>query len=84
MAAGGWDSGVWVSEDGGETWIDRGVGLPSPNVTAVTFDPNVPDRLWVSTFEEGTYYSDDNGKIWVDGNLYGAYVLDLDSIPFTQ
>jgi hypothetical protein len=44
----------------------------------------VPDRLWVSTFEEGTYYSDDNGKIWVDGNLYGAYVLDLDSIPFTQ
>ena len=81
MAVGGWDAGVWMSDDSGKTWADRSAGLPSMNVTAMSFDPKRADRLWASTFEEGTFYTDDFGKTWKDGNLYGAYVLDLGIIP---
>ena len=84
MAAGGWDAGVWISDDGGKTWRDRSAGLPSKNVTAMAYDPIRTDRLWVSTFEEGTYFSDELGATWKDGNLYGAYVLDMDVIPVTD
>jgi hypothetical protein len=81
MAAGGWVAGVWMSDDRGKTWKDRSAGLPSKNVTAMTYDPVHTDRIWVSTFEEGTVFSDDNGETWKDGNLDGAYVLDMDVIP---
>ena len=84
MAAGGWDAGVWMSDDTGKTWVDRSAGLPSKNVTAMAYDPTRKDRLWVSTFEEGTYFSDDSGATWKDGNLYGAYVLDMDVIPVSD
>ncbi len=83
LAAGGWNTGVSISRDGGRTWSSHLEGLPSPNVTAMIFDRNVPQRLWVSTFEEGTVYSDDFGRSWQDGNLYGAYVLDLGFLPGT-
>ena len=84
MAAGGWSQGLWVSNDGGDSWEDRSSGLTSQNVTAVVFDENHPDRLWVSTFEEGTYYTDDDGNTWIDGDLYGAYVFDLDFVTSAE
>ena len=84
MAAGGWDAGVWMSDDTGKTWVDRSAGLPSKNVTAMAYDPTRQNRLWISTFEEGTYFSDDSGATWKDGNLYGAYVLDMDVIPVSD
>ena len=84
MAAGGWSQGLWVSNDGGDSWEDRSSGLTSQNVTAVVFDENHPDRLWVSTFEEGTYYTDDDGNTWIDGDLYGAYVFDLDFVASAE
>jgi len=80
LAAGGWDTGVWMSTTRGGTWF-RASDLPSPNITSMIFDENVPGRLWVSTFEEGTFYTDDQGRTWNGPNLYGAYVFDLVFLP---
>lgn len=78
LVAGGWDMGVWVSHDGGASWTSRGAGLPVDDVTAVAVEPAPKaSRLWVSTFEAGTFYSDDFGRSWVDAELPGAYVFDL-------
>lgn len=84
LAAGGWETGVWVSRDGGASWSRAAKDLPYSNITAMTFDENVPGRLWASTFEEGTYYSDDFGANWQNGNLDGAYVLDLGFVPMER
>ncbi|MEX0324890.1 MAG: WD40/YVTN/BNR-like repeat-containing protein [Puniceicoccaceae bacterium] len=83
LAAGGWDTGVHVSIDGGTTW-QQAADLVSPHVTVVCFDANVPGRLWASTFEEGTYFSDDMGRTWTSADLDGAYVFDIGFLPVRQ
>ena len=77
MAVGGWGVGVRVSVDGGKTWSDRSTGLPTKNVFVLAFDPDVPNRLWVSTFEKGFYRSDDLGKTWKESGLMGSYGFDF-------
>ncbi|MEX0330479.1 MAG: WD40/YVTN/BNR-like repeat-containing protein [Puniceicoccaceae bacterium] len=83
LAAGGWDTGIHLSSDGGITW-QKATDLVSPNVTAVCFDANVPGRLWASTFEEGTYFTDDMGKNWKSADLDGAYVFDIGFLPIRR
>ncbi len=93
MAAGGWTTGIWISTDGGAHWMNRSEGLPSMNVTKTAFDQTIPGRLWVSTFEEGTFYSDDLGETWrgdeiikpgAAGSILGAFVVDLGFVPTTK
>jgi ligand-binding sensor domain-containing protein len=77
MAAGGWGTGVWLSSDTGKTWEAVGGNLPSPNLTAMLFDFHTAGRLWVSTFEKGTFFTDNSGAEWSDPELVGAYIFDL-------
>jgi photosystem II stability/assembly factor-like uncharacterized protein len=48
------DAGLWLSRDDGATWqpITR---LPFSNAQRVTFDPQNPDRIYVTTF---------GGSVW--------------------
>ena len=57
------------------------------------FDQVVEDRLWGSTFEEGTFYSDDLGQTWhtdkilkpgAAGSILGAYVIDLGFVQVSK
>ena len=73
MATGGWETGVRVSTDGGDTWTDRSAGLPNRRIFVLAFDPQQTGRLWASTFEAGAFFSDDGGHTWHDGGLHGAY-----------
>lgn len=81
LAAGGWDTGIYTSNDSGVTWSKASGTLTSPNITSVVYDQNVDHRLWASTFEEGTFYSDDGGANWTNANIDGAYVFDLGFLP---
>ena len=84
MATGGWDTGVRVSTDGGQTWIDRSAGLPNRRIFVLAFDPDQRGRLWASTFEQGTFSSDDHGVTWHDAGLLGAYGADFVFGPGAQ
>jgi len=67
--------GVFVSEDGGKTWIPRNQGLPHTNVNDLAVHPTDPDTLWVALgncrpegatqfLPGGIYKSTDGGLSW--------------------
>jgi photosystem II stability/assembly factor-like uncharacterized protein len=54
--------GVYVSNDGGETW--RQVFRESQHVYDVTIDPRQPDTLYACGFDAAAYRSTDAGRHW--------------------
>lgn len=72
MSSGGFDSGLWKSTDGGETWSDitSTLGLePAGPIgkIGVTVSGANSDRVWVIVehdAEGGVYRSDDAGRSW--------------------
>ena len=72
MSSGGPDSGIWKSNDGGDTWVDitRNTGLPQDGLLGkigVTASPAKPGRVWAlieSSVRPGLYRSDDYGETW--------------------
>src|SRR5579863_6067131 len=61
---------LYISRDGGLSWSDAGGPLPFPGwvVSALAFDPNKSDRLWVGL--RGVWgggqvaFSDNQGRSW--------------------
>jgi len=70
MSSGGPGSGLWKSNDGGDTWVEltKNDGLPKGLVgkIGITASPARPDRLWASVEADdgGLFRSDDAGKTW--------------------
>jgi Secretion system C-terminal sorting domain len=64
------DVGVFISTDGGHTWVDRSAGLPGNNITSLTCDPANPDYVVVtlSGLAPGTkvYASSNLGQTWTN------------------
>jgi photosystem II stability/assembly factor-like uncharacterized protein len=62
---------VYLSRNGGGTWVDAGSALPFPGwvVGALRFDPNRPERVWAALWgvwgSGHVAFSDDLGKSWV-------------------
>ena len=71
LVAGGPESGVWKSTDGGETWRDITRGLPSGDLgrIALAVSPIDPDVLYANPAatedRSGFYRSPDRGETWV-------------------
>ena len=71
LVAGGPESGVWKSTDGGETWRDITRGLPSGDLGRIALavspiDPDVVYALAAATEDRsGFYRSPDKGETWV-------------------
>ncbi len=68
-------SGVYRSDDRGESWIDVSAGLPSDFGFALAVDPGDPDRCWVVPEESShmrcvcdgrlrVYETGDGGQTW--------------------
>ncbi|MFT7033207.1 MAG: photosystem II stability/assembly factor-like uncharacterized protein [Cyclobacteriaceae bacterium] len=56
------DGGIFMSEDGGDTWSS--IFDKDEYVYDVTVDEHHPGRLYCNTFSRGAYRSDDYGKSW--------------------
>ena len=71
LIAGGPESGVWKSTDGGETWLDITSGLPAGDLgrIALAVSPIDPDVLYANAAatedRSGFYRSPDRGETWV-------------------
>ncbi|MDA1103227.1 MAG: glycosyl hydrolase [Gemmatimonadetes bacterium] len=76
MSSGGFDSGLWKSTDGGDTWSDitstLGLDPAGPiGKMGVTVSGANSDRVWVIVEHEpqgGVYRSDDGGATWEQVN----------------
>ena len=71
LIAGGPESGVWKSTDGGETWRDITQGLPAGDLgrIALAVSPIDPDVVYANAAatedNSGFYRSPDRGETWV-------------------
>jgi photosystem II stability/assembly factor-like uncharacterized protein len=66
--AGGPESAIWKSTDGGETWTRLSAGLPTGDVGRIglAVSPSNPNIVWahIDHDEPGTFRSDDGGATW--------------------
>lgn len=88
----GTDKGLfWVTRDGGTTWTEHTVGLPSAYVRSITPSKFKESRVYVALsginyddFNTYLYKSEDFGKTWekITGNLPSevAYVIKEDPL----
>ncbi len=76
IAAAGFQTGVCISNDGGESWNQYTSGLPIPDIHALQFEPT-GNRLWAGSVGAGVFYSDNLGKKWIFAGLDGAEVWDM-------
>ena len=67
------NSGVHISYDDGQTWVESNTGLPGQSgptgdavgVFCLTVDPHDPQIVWIGTIGHGHIYrSTDGGKTW--------------------
>lgn len=76
--------GVAVSDDGGNSWIG-GQGLKSWEIEEITFDRQLPNKIWLAT-KSGPYISNDYGKTWKEKRKgfpdfeWGKYVAPVQQI----
>ena len=71
-----WGGGVYVSEDGCQSWQTNNEGLGSLDVNTIVIDPLNPDTMYVGT-DNGAYVSFDGGELWIEviQGLPGALVI---------
>ncbi|HHS13006.1 MAG TPA: hypothetical protein ENN03_04475 [bacterium] len=65
--------GIYVSEDGGDTWLEGNKGLEETFVSGLQMDRYHTRRIWAGT-EGGLYRSLDGGLSWETTGLKGVAV----------
>jgi photosystem II stability/assembly factor-like uncharacterized protein len=58
------DTGLYRSDDAGETWQATSTGLPGGGVIALALDPRQPQRLYAATPVGALYLSEDGATSW--------------------
>jgi photosystem II stability/assembly factor-like uncharacterized protein len=66
IVAGFFEGGVFLTDDGGESWTDIGQALPIRNVSSCAIDPTDPDRILVGTNPAALFVSHDRGAHWTE------------------
>lgn len=62
--AGTWGSGVFKSNDGGNTWAWKSQGLAAPYINSMVVDPKDPQTVYAGTYKEKVYKSTDGAESW--------------------
>ena len=57
-------TGLYRSDDAGQTWNPATHGLPTGGITALALDPRSPDRLVAATSAGAHYLSQDGATTW--------------------
>jgi len=58
------EGGVFYSEDYGNTWVTRTVGLTDTDIVDITFHPSDPDIMAAATFYGNVFTTTDGGLTW--------------------
>ena len=78
VLVGTFDSGLYRSSDGGDSFERIGEGvIESDRITSVAVSPHDPDELWVGTEPSAVYRSTDGGDSWE----HREGITDLPSEP---
>lgn len=77
LIAGTQDMGVLRSTDLGLKWELSSGGLTNFNITALLFDPDLPDRVYAGA-ENGSFVSDNRGKTWQAFSVRLGYVSAME------
>jgi photosystem II stability/assembly factor-like uncharacterized protein len=68
ITMGGFGAGhVWLTPDGGATWLNRSSGLPDVPFNAILIDPIRPNVIYAAC-DYGIYVSHNKGATWFDFN----------------
>ena len=57
-------SGLYRSDDAGETWQAANTGLGAGGLVALALDPRQPQRLYAATPAGALYISEDGATTW--------------------
>lgn len=57
-------TGLYRSDDAGQTWQPTAQGLLGSGVGALALDPRQPERLYATTPAGALYLSEDGGSSW--------------------
>lgn len=81
LYAGGWESGLWRSEDHGATWspVWKAEGIEA--IYWIFVHPDDASHLLVATAGAGIWESRDRGLTWRQAGLNGAQVKQIELYP---
>jgi photosystem II stability/assembly factor-like uncharacterized protein len=71
--------GIYRSDDGGTTWVQKAQGLTTMDCHAVLVLPSDPKTVFAGTLNGGLFKSTDGGEMWgfnsqEDGQVWGLSV----------
>ena len=77
LYAGGWDTGILISNDFGRTWRTSNAGLGAVPIHGIAVSGRVPGLIFAGTMGQGVFKSVNGGKTW---RPVGADVFDQGQI----
>ena len=57
-------SGLFRSDNGGQTWDAAGQGIDAPDTLVLALDPRQPQHLYTATTSGTLYETDDGASTW--------------------
>ena len=64
LYAGTWGAGVFVSNDAGNSWQPKNVGLNNLYINSMAIDPFNPRILYAGTYRDKLYKTTNAGETW--------------------
>src|SRR4030042_19286 len=65
LYAGTWGSGVFKSQDGGQSWQPANHNLDNFYINSLAIDPTHPSTIYAGTYKNQVYKSKDGGNTWI-------------------
>lgn len=84
ILAGSYVSGVYKTNDQGDTWYRQNTGLGNLKIQSLAYHPTNSNIVYAGTYEGGIYKSIDGGTSWYasNGGVLGTHVVyDIEIDP---